>query len=158
MNALGSADNAPLVSRDRAVDAVRDAIRLFVGRGRRYSVKQLSNATGVKDRVIECAMAGSDNGDCRPIGLGDLLSIAGFLGPEFTTEWLMLAHQAAIALPDADEPPPGIIAADAADDTATIVRAARDGQFDRDERHDLRVVGARMISRGGQLLQLRATG
>lgn len=157
MPAERSADIPALVSRDRALDAVRDALRLYVGRGRRYSVKQLSNATGVKDRVIECAMAGSDNGDCRPISLGDMLSIASFLGPDFTTEWLGLAQQAAFALPDASEPPPGIIAADAADEAADVVRAARDGKFDPAERRRLRETGKHMISTGAQLFQLRAT-
>lgn len=158
MTLPASADFPPIISRDRAHDAVRDALRLFVGRGRRYSVKQLSNATGVKDRVIECAMTLAENPECRPIHIGDLLSIAGFLGPEFTTEWLMLAQQAAIPLPDGEEPSPGEIAADIADDTATVVRAARDGVFDKDERADLHTVGLRLISRGGQLSQLRAIG
>lgn len=102
-----SANLPPIISRERGHDAVRDALRLFIGRGRRYSVKQVSNATGVKDRVIECAMTLAADPECRPIHISDLLSIAGFLGPEFTTEWLLLAQQAAVTLPDADEPGPG---------------------------------------------------
>lgn len=158
MNLDPSANLPPLISRERGHDAVRDALRLFIGRGRRYSVKQVSNATGVKDRVIECAMTLAADPECRPIHISDLLSIAGFLGPEFTTEWLLLAQQAAVALPDADEPGPGQLAADVTDDTATIVRAARDGVFDRDERRDLKAVGTRMILNGAKLVQLRATG
>ena len=153
-----SANLPPLISRERGHDAVRDALRLFIGRGRRYSVKQVSNATGVKDRVIQCAMTASEDPECRPMHISDLLSIATFLGPEFTTEWLVLAQQAAVALPNSDEPDPGQLAADVADDTATVVRAARDAKFDRDERRDLKAVGARMIYNGGKLVQLRATG
>lgn len=133
------------------------ALRLFVGRGRRYSVKQLSNATGIKDRVIECALAGVDNCDHRPLHLGAVLSIASFLGADFTNEWLCLAHQGAFDLPEGD-PNPGEFAADTSDDTAAIVRAAKDGRFDEEERRALRPVGARMMSHGAQLVALRPTG
>ena len=150
-----SADNPALVSRDAGVDALAGALRLYVGRGRRYSVKQLSNATGVKDRVIECAMAGSTSGDCRPIGMGDLLSLASFLGAEFTSEWLGKAQLGAFALPEGDDTPPGDLAADNSDDNATLTRAAVDGTFDRTERPALREVGKRMMNRGAALAQLR---
>ena len=40
MNAPLSADNFLLVSRNAARERVRDALRLHVGRGRRYGVKE----------------------------------------------------------------------------------------------------------------------
>jgi hypothetical protein len=43
-----SANFPLLVSRNAARERVRDALRLHVGRGRRYSVKELSNGTGVR--------------------------------------------------------------------------------------------------------------
>lgn len=90
-----SANFAPLVSREQAGNAIGDALRLFVGRGRRYSVKQLSNASGIKDRVIECAMCAPDSVDYRPLPVDALLSISRFIGPAFTSEWLRLAEQEA---------------------------------------------------------------
>lgn len=95
MTDAASAKNTPLVSRERCGNAIRDALRLYVGRGRRYSVKQLSNATGVKGRVIECAMCDAESVDWRPLPNEALVSISKFLGPEFTCEWLGLADQEA---------------------------------------------------------------
>lgn len=51
-----SADIALLVSRNAANTAWRDAIRLFVGRGRRYSCKQVELSTGIRCRMIESFM------------------------------------------------------------------------------------------------------
>lgn len=146
-----SADLAPLVSRNALGEAVSRALRLHVGRGRRLSVKQLANGTGVKDRVIECAMAEPDNADHRPLPGEALVSISRFLGPEFTTEWLRLADQGAFWLPDTDETPPGMLAADLCEDSARVSRRAADGEFCREDRHHLRPVGIRMMAIGAQL-------
>lgn len=152
-----SANHSLLISRDRAGNVIGNALRLFVGRGRRYSVKQLSNATGVKDRAIECAMARPDSGDYRPLPNEALLSITSFLGASFTNEWLSLTSQGAFDLPEA-EPDPGSLAADNSDDNARVVRAAVDGHFGDSEVKDLHDVGARMVSRGAQLVGLKARG
>jgi hypothetical protein len=151
-----SADFGPLVSRSAARSAFRNALRLYVGRGRRYSVKQLSNGTGVKDRVIECAMADPDNGEYREPELAAVLSISAFLGSAFTTEWLKEAGQGAFDLPGGEDLPPGQLAADNADDNAVVTRAALDGVFDPDERRQLRPVGLRMVARGHRLAALVA--
>lgn len=140
-----------LVSREQGRNAIRSALKLFVGRGRRYSVKQLSNGTGVPDWQINQAMIPGGHPDNRPLPPEALLSIMLFLGCEFTNEWLPLAGQGAFDLPDA-EPDPGEIAADTSDDTATIVRAAVDRKFDGEEKPKLREVGARMMTRGAQLV------
>lgn len=148
-----SANYSLLVSRERTANAIRHGLRLYVGRGRRYSVKELSNATGVKDRVIECAMCDPESVDWRPLPSEALLSIAMFLGADFTNTWLLLAGQGAFDLPD-DEPEPGDLAADTSEITAKVVRAAVDGQFDGDEKPALKVVGSRMMARGAQLVAL----
>lgn len=148
-----SANFPLLISREQAGNKIGAALRLYVGRGRRHSVKQLANATGVKDRVIECAMAEAGSLDYRPLPPECLLSIAMFLGADFTNEWLGLAEQGAFNLPD-DDPCPGTVATENSDDNATVVRAAIDGQFDQNERRELKVVGSRMVSRGSQLVAL----
>lgn len=148
-----SANFPPLVSRERVGNEINSALRLFVGRGRRYSVKQLSNATGVKDRIIECAMCDAATIDYRPLPLEALVSIACFIGPDFTSEWLALAGQGAFELPDAGDTPPGAIVADDAEDHAKLSDAARDGTFANDAA-TLKVVGTRMMSRGAQLASI----
>lgn len=89
MSEQDSADFHAIVPREQAGNAIGDALRLYVGRGRRYSVKQLSNATGVKDRMIECAM--TRGYDHRPLPDWALLSVSKFLGADFVNEWLGLA-------------------------------------------------------------------
>lgn len=153
MSADNSANFQPLVSRERIGNAQGAALRLFVGRGRRYSVKQLANGSGIKDRVIESAMCAVDSPDYRPLSQEALASIGLFLGARFTNEWIALMGQGAFDLPDG-EPDPGELAADNSDDNATIVRAAVDGIFDQGERKDLKHVGARMVTRGSQLIAL----
>jgi hypothetical protein len=150
-----SADLSPLVSRNAVRESIADALRLYVGRGCRYSVKQLSNATGVKDRVIESAMVPAEHPDNRPLKICELLSIAMFLGPDFTTEWLSLAQQGAFAFGD-DAPPPGELAADNSEDNAVLTRAAMDGRFDDEEKPGLRSVGLRMVARGQQIVAAAA--
>lgn len=83
-----SADKPLLVSRAVAGETEARALRMFIGRGKEYSVKEVSNRTGVKDRCIECAMAGPDNLDWRPLSAGMLHSLMSFLGPDFITAWL----------------------------------------------------------------------
>lgn len=83
-----SADKPLLVSRAVAGETEARALRMFIGRGKEYSVKEVSNRTGVKDRCIECAMAGPDNADWRPLTAGMLHSLMSFLGPDFITAWL----------------------------------------------------------------------
>lgn len=153
MSSDNSANFQPLVSRERIGNAQGAALRLFVGRGRRYSVKQLANGSGIKDRVIESAMCAVDSPDYRPLSQEALASIGLFLGATFTNEWIVLMGQGAFDLPD-DEPDPGNLAADNSDDNATVTRAAIDGKFDPEERRDLKVVGSRMMTRGSQLVAL----
>lgn len=149
-----SADNSPLVSRTKLYAAVAKGLRNEIGRGKRYTVKEVSNHTGVPDRMIECAKVDPDNLDWRPLSFEYVMSLSSFLGPVFTSEWLSAAQQGAFWLPEGDEMPPGELAADNADDNATITRAARDGVFDQKERKELRPVGLRMVSRGAQLVAL----
>lgn len=145
-----SANFPPLVSREQAGNAIARALSLFVGRGRRYSVKELANATGVKDRMIECAKLAPDNVDYRPLPDWALLSISKFLGSAFTVSWLKLADQAAFDLPD-EEVDPSKLAISTANDAANVVRIAMDG-ISGDEADECEDVGSRMMSHGAQLV------
>lgn len=115
-----SANFAPLVSREQSGNALRHALGLFVGRGRRYSVKELSNATGVKDRMIECAKLDPANIDYRPLPDWAIASIGKFLGAPFLAKWLELA---AVVPIDAGELDIDALAAAAADFAADYARA-----------------------------------
>jgi hypothetical protein len=110
MNCLAPTVNfTPLVSRTAIREKIRDALRLYVGRGRRYSVKELSNATGVPDRCIEAAMCDPDSEDYRPLKLEDLASIGKFLGAAFVSHYLELWGLGAFELMDAQPPLPKVL-------------------------------------------------
>lgn len=151
-----SAGIEPIVPRSAAYAEFAKALRLYVGRGCRYSYKEMQQKAGVPARMIEAYRYEPGDPEHRPAPFEHILSLAAAIGPEFTADWLKLADQGAFWLPDADEPPPGELAADNADDNAVITRAARDGKFDKHERPDLRTVGNRMITRGTQLAALAA--
>lgn len=110
MASLASADIPLLVSRNSVREQLRRALRLHVGRGRRFSVKELSNGTGVADRMIECAMCDPDNPEYRPLSCEALVSIAKFLGAPFASSFLELAGLGAFELMDGQIPLPKVLA------------------------------------------------
>ena len=152
MSAIASVNIGPIVSRSLAREQFGAALRLFIGRGKRYSVKQASNGSGVADRMIEAFMANPESGDYRKPDLEEIISLSSFLGEVFTTEWLKLAKQGAFALPDDDLPSPGELVADCANDTAEIADAGRYGCFDERDDSELKSVGLREIDRGMKLV------
>lgn len=122
-----SANDLLLVSRNSAREKVRDALRLYVGRGRRYTVKELSNGTGVADRLIESAMCDVDSPDYRPLAHEALLSIVKFLGASFASHYLELSGLGAFELMDGQIPLPKVLtSADgqeaAADERKRLIR------------------------------------
>lgn len=138
-----------LVSRNDSRAAVRKALKLYVGPRRRFSVKELSNNTGVPDRMIESAMAEYGTDENRPLNLECLLSIAKFLGDGFVTEWLGLAGLGAYTLPDEALPHPTELVRDLASDTAEVAEMAADGQhFDHEDHATLRELGHDFVERG----------
>jgi hypothetical protein len=110
-----SADSAgiePIVSRSAGREALAKALQLYVGyrnSKRRYTMLQLMQGSGVKNRVIECVMEGADSPEYRKIEIGDLLSLCAFLGPQFITEWLKLSGYGAFELMDGQIPLPKVL-------------------------------------------------
>jgi hypothetical protein len=104
-----SADNSLLVSRNTVRERLREALKLYVGRGRRYSVKELSNGSGVPDRMIESAMCEPDDPDYRPLTLENLASIAKFLGASFASAFLAPTGLGAFELMDGQIPLPKVL-------------------------------------------------
>jgi hypothetical protein len=104
-----SANNDTLISRNSIREAIRKGLRLYVGRGRRYSVKELSNGSGVPDRVIECAMCDVESEDYRPLSLEALASIGKFLGAQFVSTYLEMSDLGAFELADGQIPLPKVL-------------------------------------------------
>jgi hypothetical protein len=155
MGFVSHANTSLIVSRTDVGRAVSKALDLYVGRGRRYTVKELSNATGVADRMIECAKLdpeGRQGDDWRQLKPEELLSIGKFLGDGFTTEWLRLAGQGAFSLPDGQIPEEPELVAEFASDTAEVAHMAADGHFCSEDERALRNIGHRLVERGMSLV------
>jgi hypothetical protein len=119
MNAPTSANRPLLVSRNTLREAIRKALDLHVGRGRRYTVKELSNATGVPDRIIESAKLDPDDPDFRPLREENLASVGKFLGVSFVSAWLEVMGLGAFELMHGQIPLPKVLAtAEASPDVA----------------------------------------
>jgi len=151
-----SANLSLLVSRELIGNKVGKALSIYIGRGKRYTVKELMRGTGVPDRLIECAMHPVGHVDYRHLKVEHIFSLMGFLGADFTSDLLASVEQGAFDLPDESDPPPGVLAADVATDSAEIARLAADGEFDADDRKRLAVVGRRKIERGMTLVEMAA--
>ena len=152
-----TADFEPIISRNVAGRQIGDALRKFVGRGRDWSVKQLANRSGVADRLIEAAMADPEKTtEWRALKAEHIFSIMAVLGADFTGAVIDLMSQGAFDIPEDDGTPPAEIAADNAEDNATLTRAALDNVLDGDEKPQIRVVSSRMISRGMRLRRMAA--
>lgn len=98
--ATQSAGNSLLVSRSAAGEKFAHALCLFVGRGKRYSAKEVERGSGVPARMVEAYMVDPDDPEWRQPRLEVVLSIASFLGPEFSSAWLSLAGQGAHWTPE----------------------------------------------------------
>jgi hypothetical protein len=109
----------PLVSRNAIREKQRAALRLHIGRGRRYSVKEASEGSGVPSRAIEAAMCFIDDENYRPLTLENLASLNSFLGASFASHHLEICGLGAFELMDGQPPLPKVLtSAPANEDTA----------------------------------------
>jgi hypothetical protein len=148
-----SANNTPLVSRDDVVGPLRKALSIYVGIGKRYSVKELCRGTGVDARVIETWQSSGE--DYREPKLSAILSVAKFLGPDFTADILAIVGQGAFALPtgaiDCAELMKG-----ATSSAGLVVACLADGDCSADDARVLPAVGRRMVADGMALAAVRS--
>jgi hypothetical protein len=98
-----------LVSRSAIRERQRAALRLHIGRGRRFSVKDASDGSGVSERAIEAAMCFIDDENYRPLALENVASLAKFLGASFVSHYLELSGLGAFELADGQPPLPKVL-------------------------------------------------
>ncbi|MBN8292845.1 hypothetical protein JI664_12795 [Rhodobacter sp. NTK016B] len=122
---------APIISHDHAARIIDDALRLRVGRGKRYSVAALADATGIAPRTIESYMQGATP------GLNALLSLMSVLGPSFTSDILAPAGMTAQSA-DPCEPEDRKLLSGLCQFNASLALALEDGFVDHRERAALR--------------------
>ncbi|MCW2405061.1 hypothetical protein M2336_001690 [Sphingobium sp. B1D7B] len=142
------------VSRTAAFTRFAETLRLYVGRGGRFSYKELERKSGVPARMIEAYRYEPDHEEWRAAPLEHVLSLIAALGPEFASDMLALADQGAFWLPDDGDPNPGEFAAETSENTTEIVRRAADGVFCAEDRKHLKAVGQRKIQNGMKLVAM----
>jgi hypothetical protein len=111
-----------LVPRHTIREGQRGALRLHVGRGRRFSVKQASEGSGVPERQIEAAVCPIDDENYRPLSQENLASLAKFLGATFVSHYLELSGLGAFELMDGQPPLPKVLASAPAQEDTTEER------------------------------------
>jgi hypothetical protein len=102
-----------LVSRNELARCISKALNVHVGRGRRYSVKQLAEGSGVPERLIECAKINPDGrnaGEHRMLKPEEIASLASFLRAPFVSAWLETIGIGAFELMDGQIPLPKVLA------------------------------------------------
>lgn len=98
-----------LVSRNSIRERVRDALRLHAGRGRRYSVQQLAEGSGVPATNIDNAMRVVDDPAFRALKLEELASVGKFLRAPFVSSVLELCGLGAFELMEEQQPLDGVL-------------------------------------------------
>lgn len=127
-----SEDFELLVSYNSICERQRAALRLFAGRGKRFSVRELSLASGVKEKRIEAAVRPLDADDYRPLRHEELASIAKFLtgdglGAAFVSALIEPCGLGAFELMDGQIPLPKVLASapsseDVAEERKRLIR------------------------------------
>jgi len=118
--------STPLIPHDLAARQLQDALRIRVGRGRRYSFADLSDATGVPARTLESYVSGATP------GFHVLLSLCAVLGPSFTSAILAPCGQAAQDA-DSDAPEHMKVLTAMGRLMAELTKAVEDGHVDHRE-------------------------
>lgn len=104
-----------LVSRNSVREAQRKALKLFCGRGCRYTAKELWKASGVTDTNLENAMRPVHDPNFRALKSEELASLDKFLGAAFTSVRLEPAGVGAFDLMEGEQPPlPRVLTVDSA--------------------------------------------
>lgn len=128
----------PLISHDHAVRVLDDALRLRVGRGKRYSVASVASEAGIAARTIESYMQG------KAPGLNALLSLMSVLGPGFTSDVLAPVGMAAREA-DPSEPEHAKLLAALCAISAELAQSMSDGFVDHREAASLRIAAIGVV-------------
>ncbi|MFD2175648.1 hypothetical protein [Rhodobacter lacus] len=130
--------NGILISQEDAARRMEDALRLRVGRGRRFSFPALSDATGIPTRTLESYVQGATP------QLNALLSICSVLGSSFTSDILSVCGQAAHDASPGDAEHLRVVAS-LGELVTQISEAVADGYVDHREAAQMRPLAARLI-------------
>jgi hypothetical protein len=132
MTSNKSAEQSPIVSRNRVIETVRRELHIAVNIERRFTVEQISIASGVPVRTIRTYMA-NDEGEAREPCLSNALSIVCVLGARAVNSMLALIGYSGSALDEPEALQPMKLVADAISHLSVIGNAAADNRIDHHE-------------------------
>lgn len=123
--------DAALIGQEAAARAIADALRLWVGAGRRYSLAAVAAAGGIPERTVKSYRAG----ETTP-SFANFLTLAGVLGPQFFNACLRgLPFE--VRATDPDDTTPQELLADVCGFSAGLAQALADGRIDHRERPEI---------------------
>lgn len=144
MNDAASANNELVYSRAATALVMQEILCLFVGRGRKFSVVELSAASGVAERQIECAKRAPGDIEHRHLKFEEAASILSVIG--VPAQNMFLERMGTKAQPrDQVEHAPGTVMAILSTGTAEFVKRGIDGIYCRRDRGELRETADKMI-------------
>ncbi|MEL7398023.1 MAG: hypothetical protein AAFN44_16810 [Pseudomonadota bacterium] len=120
--------NKPIISQDTAIRLLEDALRLRVGRGKRFSFEALEEGTGVPSRTLR-SYAGEE---VEP-SLSNFLCLCAALGPSFASDVLAPCGLSAQSTEAAEADYMGALAL-MGEGVAMLAEALADGRVDHRER------------------------
>ena len=134
--------NNSMISPELAEDEICKAISLLMGRGKRYSVEDVSFGTKIPTRTLTAMIASGGDRRC-PSGC-NLLILASFFGVEFTERVLNVIGLGARELHPADDAP-AVVISKLMTGAAEFARAGADGRYCHVDRAELRDDAVMMI-------------
>jgi len=125
-----SAEESPIVSRDRVIEVMRRELRTAIYVEKRFSdAGEIVTASGVPLRVVRSYMA-NDPGEVREACLSNALSIAVVLGQRTVNAVLsLIGYGGAEPLDEPDTDEPMVLTADIMSNAAVIAKAAARGKI-----------------------------
>lgn len=132
----------PLIEQDCAASSIVRALGLFMGNGRRHSVAEVSEMTGIPTRTLSSYIASGF--DRRTPTADKMLVLMHALGPEFSSKLLSAIGQGAHDLVMKHQQP-NVVIATLAGGTAMLAEMAADGTLDHRERLALEPVADEII-------------
>lgn len=125
--------NEPPVSQDLAAQRMAAGLRLFVGRGKLFSVEMVAEATGLSSSIVEKYIAGQNTP-----GLPALLRVLAVMPESFANHLLELSGLTGARRIDAAAKSAGVVLAEGAGFVADLAEKLKDGRLDHRERAELR--------------------
>jgi hypothetical protein len=138
-----SAFDYPLPSPEAAETHIIHCLALLIGRGKRFSVNDVSIGTGIPERTVSSWL---ETHDPREPKAKHLLLLCGFFGTEWTSKVLGPVGQVSQPIRSADAIRPADILVGVLSDLSVIGKAASDNRIDHTEEPACREAADRIIA------------